>query len=144
LGLRLIRTWSELLGFGHMAPAVYGRDDANAVLREAAVEMGLAVDSERSSTERDPWAISLSNAVERTRAAFPSVSVQLDPEFASDAFTSLSLVHAPPLSEKLKTCPSGRSADTADGDRIVRYRSYIDRQCEPSATACVGETAREL
>ena len=44
-GLRVIRSWSEELGFGNTPPAVYGREDARAVLREAAREMGLAVPS---------------------------------------------------------------------------------------------------
>jgi DNA helicase-2/ATP-dependent DNA helicase PcrA len=42
-GLRVIRSWSEELGFGQLPPAVYAREDARAVLREAAGELGLSV-----------------------------------------------------------------------------------------------------
>src|SRR5881227_3813304 len=42
-GLRVIRSWSEELGFSQLPPAVYGREDARVVLREAAREDGLAV-----------------------------------------------------------------------------------------------------
>ncbi|HET6315406.1 MAG TPA: ATP-dependent helicase, partial [Chloroflexota bacterium] len=70
-GLRVIRAWSEELGFGQTPPAVYGRDDARAVLREAARELGLLVTPEHGSADkRDPWAISISqldHAVERYR-----------------------------------------------------------------------------
>lgn len=70
-GLRVIRAWSEELGFGQTPPAVYGRDDARAVLREAARELGLALTADhRSADQRDPWAISLAqldHAVERYR-----------------------------------------------------------------------------
>jgi len=70
-GLRVIRSWSEELGFGQFPPAVYGRDDARDVLREAANELGLAVAHEPIPREtRDPWALSLlqlERAVERYR-----------------------------------------------------------------------------
>jgi DNA helicase II / ATP-dependent DNA helicase PcrA len=59
-GLRVIRSWSEELGFGRLPPAVYGREDARVVLREAARELGLAVRPEHAAAaERDPWALSL-------------------------------------------------------------------------------------
>jgi DNA helicase-2/ATP-dependent DNA helicase PcrA len=54
LGLRLIRTWSDRLGFGTLPPAVYGREDAAAVLREAAAELGLAVAAERAAGGANP------------------------------------------------------------------------------------------
>ena len=70
-GLRVIRAWTEDLGFGHTPPAVYARDDARAVLREAAKELGLLVAPEHPSADRrDAWAISISqldHAVERYR-----------------------------------------------------------------------------
>src|SRR5215467_2327801 len=40
LGLRLIKQWSRELGFGDFVPAVYGRDEAGALLRESAAEFG--------------------------------------------------------------------------------------------------------
>src|SRR5205809_5047800 len=69
-GLRLIKQWSRELGFGDFVPAVYGHDEAGALLRESAAEFGLeiAVDGRRS--EVDPWAMSLSRlgfALERYR-----------------------------------------------------------------------------
>jgi len=70
-GLRIIRSWSEELGFGQLPPAVYGREDARAVLREAARELGLAVRPEHMAGEQhDVWALSLAQldrAVERYR-----------------------------------------------------------------------------
>jgi DNA helicase-2/ATP-dependent DNA helicase PcrA len=69
-GLRVIRAWTEELGFGQAPPAVYGRDDARAVLREAAREIGLAVAPDRPGAQRDAWTISLAqleHAVERYR-----------------------------------------------------------------------------
>src|SRR5947207_2152304 len=70
-GLRVIRAWTEDLGFGHTPPAVYARDDARAVLRESAKELGLLVAPEHPSADRrDAWAISISqvdHAVERYR-----------------------------------------------------------------------------
>ena len=72
-GLRVIRSWSEELGFGQLPPAVYGREDARAVLREAARELGLAVRPDHpAGQESDPWALSvaqLDRAVERHRLA---------------------------------------------------------------------------
>lgn len=72
-GLRVIRSWSEELGFGSTPPAVYGREDARAVLREAARELGLAVSELGPVEKRDPWAISLAqlqHALERYRLRF--------------------------------------------------------------------------
>jgi DNA helicase II / ATP-dependent DNA helicase PcrA len=72
-GLRVIRSWSEELGFGQLPPAVYGREDARAVLREAARELGLAVRADHpAGQESDPWALSLAQldrTVERHRLA---------------------------------------------------------------------------
>src|SRR5438270_4173674 len=66
-----MRGWSAELGFGNTPPAVYGRDDARAVLHEAARDLGLAVSTEHAPREqRDPWAISLpqlDHAFERYR-----------------------------------------------------------------------------
>ena len=69
-GLRVIRSWSDELGFGNTPPAVYGREDARAVLREAAREVGLAVTEHHTAEKRDAWAISLAqldHALERHR-----------------------------------------------------------------------------
>jgi superfamily I DNA/RNA helicase len=69
LGLRLIRQWSQQLGYGGV-PAVYGRDDARALLREAAEGIGLAVALDDRCRPADPWAVPLSRlaaAVERFR-----------------------------------------------------------------------------
>ncbi|MBV9600247.1 MAG: UvrD-helicase domain-containing protein, partial [Chloroflexi bacterium] len=46
-GLRVIRTWSEELGFGHLPPAVYGREETRILLRKAATSIGLAVAPDR-------------------------------------------------------------------------------------------------
>src|ERR687886_1664762 len=51
-GLRVIRAWSEELGFGQTPPALYARDDARAVLREAARELGLSVTANHSSADQ--------------------------------------------------------------------------------------------
>ncbi len=70
LGLRLIKQWSAELGFGHSFPAVYGREDARDLLREAATGFGLEVALERRGPKTDPWVMSLStlaSAVERFR-----------------------------------------------------------------------------
>ena len=42
-GLKVIRTWSDELGFGSTPPAVYGRDETRALLRQAAERLGLAL-----------------------------------------------------------------------------------------------------
>ena len=42
-GLKVIRAWSDELGFGTAPPAVYGRDEARALVRQAADELGLAL-----------------------------------------------------------------------------------------------------
>ena len=70
LGLRLIKQWSSELGFGDHLPAVYGRDDARAVLREAAIGLGLQLAPNERERDADPWALSLPKldlAVERFR-----------------------------------------------------------------------------
>ena len=79
LGLRLIRQWSQQLGYGAV-PAVYGRDDARAVLREAAEGLGLAVAQDDRRRPADPWAVSLGRmaaVVERFRlGAMPKASAE--------------------------------------------------------------------
>src|SRR5919199_1402073 len=70
LGLRIVRQWSAELGFGLYPPAVYGRDDARAVLGDVAAEIGLELAPERGDRDADPWSLSaakLANAVERFR-----------------------------------------------------------------------------
>ena len=70
LGLRLIKQWSCELGFGDYPPAVYGRDDARALLREAATGLGLQLAPDHREHDADPWAASLPKldlAVERFR-----------------------------------------------------------------------------
>jgi DNA helicase II / ATP-dependent DNA helicase PcrA len=69
-GLRVIRTWSAELGYGYLPPAVYGREETRALLRQAAEEMGLALAPDRTTGEADPWALSvphLARALERFR-----------------------------------------------------------------------------
>ncbi len=78
LGLRLIKQWSHELGFGHSLPAVYGREDARAVLREAAAGLGLELAPEPGARDADPWAAplaSLAAAVERFRLAGAETTV---------------------------------------------------------------------
>jgi superfamily I DNA/RNA helicase len=70
LGLRIVRQWSAELGFGLYPPAVYGRDDVRAVLRDVATGIGLELAPERGDREADPWSLSaarLANAVEHFR-----------------------------------------------------------------------------
>ena len=58
------------MGFGDTAPAVYGRDDARALLREVTSTFGLEVAPDRPGRDTDPWAMSLSKltlALERYR-----------------------------------------------------------------------------
>jgi DNA helicase-2/ATP-dependent DNA helicase PcrA len=60
-GLRVVRQWSEVLGWGPGPPAVYGADEARRVLRDVAGELG--VDLER-------WPLSeLAAHLERHRLA---------------------------------------------------------------------------
>jgi DNA helicase-2/ATP-dependent DNA helicase PcrA len=54
LGLRLIKQWSRELGFDDFVPAVYGRDEAGALLRQAAAEFGLEIAAEVRERETDP------------------------------------------------------------------------------------------
>src|SRR5215208_462012 len=42
-GLKVIRAWSEELGFRHLPPAVYGREDVRSLICEAARGLGIAV-----------------------------------------------------------------------------------------------------
>src|SRR5919202_3015793 len=81
LGLRIVRQWSAELGFGLYPPAVYGRDDARAVLREVARDIGLELAPERGDREADPWSLSaakLANAVERFRLRTAEASAPWD------------------------------------------------------------------
>src|SRR5207247_5572028 len=48
------------LGFEDFVPAVYGREEAGALLREAAAEFGLEIAAEGRERVADPWAMSLS------------------------------------------------------------------------------------
>jgi DNA helicase-2/ATP-dependent DNA helicase PcrA len=76
-GLRVIRTWSEELGFQQTPPAVYGRDDSRALLRQAAERLGLALTPDHGSNDADPWALSvpkLERALERFRLCGPAGS----------------------------------------------------------------------
>jgi len=79
LGLRMIRQWSHQLGYGGV-PAVYGRDDARAVLRDAAEGLGLVVAPDDRRKPADPWAVPLGRltaAVERFRlGAMPKPSAE--------------------------------------------------------------------
>jgi DNA helicase-2/ATP-dependent DNA helicase PcrA len=85
LGLRIIRSWSQELGFGHLPPAVYGREDARAVLRESAGELGLAVGPDHLvSGERDVWALSIAQ-VERAVERYRLQNVDAANQPASDA-----------------------------------------------------------
>jgi hypothetical protein len=52
LGLRLIKQWAQELGFSHI-PAVYGREDARALLRQAATGLGLEIAPENSGARRE-------------------------------------------------------------------------------------------
>ena len=74
LGLRLIKQWAHELGFRHV-PAVYGRDDARALLRQAAKGMGLEVATGGSTGDVDPWAMSiarLASSLDRYRLSASS------------------------------------------------------------------------
>jgi DNA helicase-2/ATP-dependent DNA helicase PcrA len=69
LGLRLIKQWAHELGFSHV-PAVYGREDARGLLRQAATGFGLEIAPEGSTRDVDPWAMSiakLASALDRYR-----------------------------------------------------------------------------
>jgi DNA helicase-2/ATP-dependent DNA helicase PcrA len=80
-GLRVIRTWSEELGFQHAPPAVYGRDDSRALLRQAAERLGLALTPDHASNDADSWALSvpkLERALERFRLCGPAGSSAAD------------------------------------------------------------------
>src|ERR1051326_3758779 len=52
LGLRLIKQRAQELGFSHI-PAVYGREDARALLRQAATGLGLEIAPENSGARRE-------------------------------------------------------------------------------------------
>lgn len=74
LGLRLIKQWGQELGFT-CAPAVYGREDARALLRRAASDLGLQIAPESRSRETDPWAMSvakLASSLDRFRVTTAS------------------------------------------------------------------------
>ena len=59
-GLKVIRAWSAELGFGNVPPAVYGRDEARGIVREAATELGLALAPDLPDGDPDPWSVSTS------------------------------------------------------------------------------------
>jgi DNA helicase-2/ATP-dependent DNA helicase PcrA len=109
LGLRLIRQWSHQLGYCGV-PAVYGRDDARAVLREAAEGLGLAIAPDGRRQPTDPWAVPLGRlaaAVERFRlGALPKAMGEQE---AGDGF-DLDLLA--PLSEAY--------------DRLLQQRRAVD------------------
>jgi superfamily I DNA/RNA helicase len=67
---------------GDFVPAVYGRDEAGALLRESAAEFGLEIAVEGRGREADPWAMSLSRlsrALERYRlGGYGDTSVSSD------------------------------------------------------------------
>jgi DNA helicase-2/ATP-dependent DNA helicase PcrA len=72
LGLRLIRQWSRELGFVHNVPAVYGRDDTYALLRQAATDFGIEIAPEMRAGDVDPWSVSITKlalALDRFRLA---------------------------------------------------------------------------
>jgi DNA helicase-2/ATP-dependent DNA helicase PcrA len=104
LGLRLIRQWGHQLGYGGV-PAVYGPDDARALLREAAEGLGLviALDDQRRAT--DPWTMPLgplASAVERYRLGVrpgPSDTQLLD-DFDEDLLAPLSAAYDDLLRER--------------------------------------------
>ena len=98
LGLRLIKQWSRELGFGHNVPAVYGRDDAHALLRQAADGFGIAVAPESRGGEVDPWSMSISKlalALDRFRLASSTgrVGWQQDEEIDTELLASLSTAY---------------------------------------------------
>ena len=96
LGLRLIKQWSRELGFGHV-PAVYGRDDARALLRNVAAGFGMEVAPEGPAREVDPWSMSISRlafALDRFRLASRSGPVdEQDDEIDGELLTSLSAAY---------------------------------------------------
>jgi superfamily I DNA/RNA helicase len=67
---------------GDFVPAVYGRDETGALLRESAAEFGLEIAVEGRGREADPWAMSLSRlsrALERYRlGGYGDTSVSSD------------------------------------------------------------------
>jgi len=78
LGLRLIKQWSRELGFVHAVPAVYGRDDARALLRQAAAGFGIELAPGR---EQDPWSMSTSKlalALDQFRLGYSGGRTDLD------------------------------------------------------------------
>lgn len=79
LGLRLIKQWAPELGFRHV-PAVYSREDARALLRQAASAFGIEIASENPASDADPWAMSiarLATSLDRFRLASVSGAVPL-------------------------------------------------------------------
>jgi ATP-dependent DNA helicase UvrD/PcrA len=82
LGLRLIKQWAHELGFTRV-PAVYGRDDARALLRQAAAGFGLEIAAEAPGRETDPWAMSiarLASSLDRFRVTTASDTVRIHRE----------------------------------------------------------------
>ena len=81
LGLRLIKQWSRELGYGHAVPAVYGRDDARALLRQAAAGFGIEIVPETPGREQDPWSMPLSKlalALDRFRLGYGGGRTDVD------------------------------------------------------------------
>jgi DNA helicase II / ATP-dependent DNA helicase PcrA len=77
LGLRLIKQWAHELRFSHV-PAVYGREDARALLRQAATGLGLEIAPETPARDANPWAVSiarLASSLDRFRLASASGGV---------------------------------------------------------------------
>jgi len=105
LGLRLIKQWSGELGFGDYLPAVYGRDDARAVLREAATSLGLQLAPDVRQRDADPWALSLPKldlAVERFRLGRTRAGTTLNwqDEFDEDLLRPLAETYEALLKER--------------------------------------------
>jgi len=91
-GLKVIRSWSAELGFGHMPPVVYGRDETRAILRQAAQELGLELAPDQPIGEPDPWALSaakLARSLDRFRlSGLETASSWQDADGLDDAVLS--------------------------------------------------------
>ncbi len=62
-GLKVIRAWSEELGFRHLPPAVYGRDDVRALICQAARGLGVDVVADADGKRIDDWSLSAARVV---------------------------------------------------------------------------------
>lgn len=91
-GLKVIRSWSAELGFGHMPPVVYGRDETRAILRQAAQDLGLELAPDQPIGEPDPWALSaakLARSLDRFRlSGLETASSWQDADGLDDAVLS--------------------------------------------------------